>query len=486
MQYTSSRLPGLMLKSTLTCLVACFAVCFSLKAIAKPVLPYFFSDHMVLQQNSTPALWGTAKKGSKLVVDCSWNKKKYLTRADQKGNWKLQVETPAAGGPYEIRITDETSLVLRDIYIGEVWLCSGQSNMEMQLKGFKDQPILHSNDDILFSANPAIRLFTVPRAASATELDTIKQAKWNVAGPESVAEFSATAYYFGKYLYEVLRVPVGIVNISYGGSPIEAFMDAHTLRQFPEVKIPELNEPKPTNRMATTLYNGMLKPFMGYGIKGCIWYQGETNYSRADKYESLFIAFVESLRGKINQGNIPFYYAQIAPYNYGVYANATTPLYNTSFLREAQGNAQDKIPNSAMAVLLDVGEENSIHPSNKVSGGKRLAYLALAKTYGVKGFSAESPQFDSIAVSGNTLTVKFKRAPLGISSFGKPLTLFEIAGADKVFYPAKANIKAGQVIVSAPEVAVPVAVRYAFKNFVVGELFGTNGLPVSSFRSDNW
>lgn len=452
----------------------------SVNTIAKPQLPAFFSDHMVLQQLSKPAIWGKAKKNSKVEVYCSWNKKTYTTRSDQHSNWKIQIETPAAGGPFEIIIKDDSVVKLQDILIGEVWLCSGQSNMEMAMKGFKDQPVLNSNDDILFSKNPHIRLFTVPRAAHAIPQDTIKKSNWNLATPETVSNFSATAYYYGKYLYELLHVPIGLVSISYGGSPVEAFMDARTLEAFPSVKIPAANEPSPTNRMATTLYNGMLKPFLGYGIKGCIWYQGETNYTRHQEYKALFEAFVKSLRVHVGQGDFPFYYAQIAPYKY-----VSSALLNSAYLREAQLKAQPNIPNSGMAVLLDIGEEHSIHPANKAIGGKRLAYLALAKTYNIKGFESESPILDSLLINQNVATIKFKSAN-GITSFGKPLTLFEIAGADKIFYPAKATLNAGKINITAKEVEVPNAVRYAFKDFVQAELFSIEGLPISSFRTDNW
>jgi sialate O-acetylesterase len=187
----------------------------------------------------------------------------------------------------------------------------------------------------------------------------------------------------------------------------------------------------------------------------------------------------------MKQGDIPFYYAQIAPYEYAVNANSTTPIYNSAYIREAQLNASKTIPNSGLAVLLDIGEEKSIHPSNKEVGGKRLAYLALSNAYGIKGIEAESPVFDSLFVKGDIATITFKSAN-GITSFGKPLTLFEIAGEDKKFYPAKAILSDGKINLSADEVKSPIAVRYAFKNFVVGDLFGIEGLPVSSFRTDNW
>ncbi len=227
-------------------------------------LPYFFGDNMVLQQQSEPAVWGWAKAGSNVIITTSWNKKKYTVKADESGNFKTKISTPSPGGPYEITVSDGEAITLKNILIGEVWLCSGQSNMEMPMKGFKDQPIINSNDVILHSANNSIRLYTVPRSVKLQPQDTSKNATWKIAEPEAVSNFSATAYYFGRLLNQTLNVPVGLINISYGGSPVEAFMDINTLQtSFPDIKIPPDSEPKPTNKHATTLYNGMLKPFLG-------------------------------------------------------------------------------------------------------------------------------------------------------------------------------------------------------------------------------
>ncbi|RYG09623.1 MAG: sialate O-acetylesterase, partial [Chitinophagaceae bacterium] len=311
---------------------------------------------------------------------------------------------------------------------------------------------------------------------------------WKLAGPETVSNFSATAYYFGSLLSEMLNVPVGIINDSYGGSSIEAWMSPEDLKAFPEVKIPSKGDTiKEVSRTPTTLYNGMLYPVIGYGIKGAIWYQGESNYERPDRYEDLFPTMVASWRKNWDNGEFPFYYAQIAPYNY-----AQLPpyhaggKYNSAFLRDAQRKSLTKIPNSGMAVLMDIGEEKSIHPANKKQGGTRLAYLALAQTYGIKGFGALSPNYESLTIDKNKATIKFQNVPNGLTSFGKELALFEIAGTDKKFYPAKAVITGSSITVSAEQVKMPVAVRYAFKDFVTGDLFGNDGLPVSSFRTDDW
>uniref|UniRef100_UPI003D7F4F65 sialate O-acetylesterase n=1 Tax=Pedobacter sp. TaxID=1411316 RepID=UPI003D7F4F65 len=306
--------------------------------------------------------------------------------------------------------------------------------------------------------------------------------------PENTANFSATAYYFGQLLSEMLNVPVGLINDSYGGSSIEAWMSPEILKDFPEVKIPEKGTViKEVSRTPTTLYNGMLHPVIGYGIRGAIWYQGESNYERPDQYETLFPAMVKYWRAQWGMGEFPFYYVQIAPYNY-----AQLPpyhkggKYNSAFIRDAQRKSLATIPHSGMAVLLDAGEEKSIHPANKKIAGTRLAYLALAQTYAIKGFGAISPAFEKLNVEGDKAVLKFINAPNGLTTFGKEASLFEIAGADKQFYPAKAVLSGSSISLTSPQVKVPVAVRYAFKDFVTGDLFGTEGLPVSSFRTDNW
>lgn len=468
-------------------LLICWALLWNaFSANARIVLPGFFNDHMVLQQQSQPAIWGWASPNQKIIVQVGWSNKKYQTKSDAAGKWRLTIETIGAGGPYEMSISDGDRLTLKDLYLGEVWLCSGQSNMEMPMKGFKDQALFHSNDAIVHSKNPLIRFYTVPRSTKALPQDSSKSASWKTAEPATVADFSATAYYFGKYLFEQLQIPVGLINISYSGTPIEAFMSPESLKGFPEIAIPPSTEPKPNNKMATTVYHGMLQPFWGFGIKGAIWYQGETNYDRPAQYEKLFTAFIKEYRDRSNQGELPFYFAQIAPFDYSVYATGGAPVYNSAYLREAQSKVAANVANTGMAVLMDIGEEKSIHPMDKETGGKRLAYLALAKTYGFSGFGYQSPSYDSMQIKDNTITLFFKNAPNGLTSYGKPLSGFELAGADKIFYAAEAKIVQGKIVLNAKEVTNPIAARYAFKNFITASLFSTEGLPVSSFRTDQW
>ncbi|PZP44414.1 MAG: sialate O-acetylesterase, partial [Pseudopedobacter saltans] len=282
-------------------------------------------------------------------------------------------------------------------------------------------------------------------------------------------------------------VPVGLINVSYGGSKVEAWMDSSILASMGNIIIPNRGDTiKSVNQTPTVLFNGMLKPVIGYGIKGCIWYQGESNYDDPKAYEKLFPLMVSRWRSLWGT-EFPFYYAQIAPFNYtSLPPYFSGGKYNSAFLRDAQRKSLKTITNSGMITLMDIGENESIHPMHKKEGGERFAYLVLNKTYEQKGFLIPGPTLDTMTISGNVATIKILNAPNGLTSFGKPLQQFEIAGADKNFFPAQAVISQGKIKVSSPYVSNPVAVRYAFKDFIVGELFNTEGFPVSSFRTDDW
>lgn len=477
-----------MFKSYLTYLNFFLAIfLFSPSAFAQPKLPGIFSDNMILQRNANVPIWGWAAASKSITIKTSWNNKVYTGKANANGTWKLKVATPAAGGPYTVSISDGKAIVLKNILIGDVWLCGGQSNMEMLMKGYPGQPVLNSNDDILNSANNNIRHIKIIKAAKTTLQDSVKSGSWMVASPATTGEFTATGWYFANLLQKQLNIPIGLIYCNWGASTIEAWMDAEALKDFSEIKIPAPADTiKVPNKTPTVLYNAMVNPILGYGIKGIIWYQGESNSDRPDQYEQLFPAMVKQWRNQWGMGEFPFYYCQIAPFNYSNWGKFKNEKENSTYLRDAQRKSLDNIPNSGMAVLMDVGEELCIHPANKKAGGQRLALLALHQTYGLNGFGYASPLYESMTIKDSVATIQFKNAPNGLTTFGQPLTNFEIAGADKRFYPAKAIIKGNTVLVSAPEVAEPVAVRYAFKDFVKGELFNTEGLPASSFRTDEW
>lgn len=443
-------------------------------------LPSIFSDHMVLQRGSEPAIWGIAQPGKLVSVSGSWNPaKKIAVIADRQGHWRLKLPTQKAGGPYVVTISAGSTVIqLKDVMLGDVWLCSGQSNMEIPVKGYPGQPTLNSNMVILQSTNPQIRLFTVKRNGS-TSIQYDCLGDWQQAGPASVADFSATGYYFGRLLQQMLKVPIGLINCSYGGSNIEAWMDSATLADFSQVVIADKDTVNSPNRKPTQLFNGMLSPLIGIGLRGCIWYQGENNTDRPSFYARELQAMVGLWRRRWAIGSFPFYYAQIAPYDYG-------NQKNSAFLREAQYKAQAMIENAAMAVLLDVGDARTIHPFDKQTPGTRLALLALDQTYGMQGFGSKSPVLKNVVYKDSTATLSFDHIPNGITSFGETPHLFEIAGADHKFYSAIAKVRTKSILLYSPYVKQPVAVRYAFHNYVKGEIFNTEGLPLSSFRTDDW
>ena len=450
---------------------------------AQTKLPAIFGNNMILQQSSEPKIWGTDAPGKKVTVRTSWNNKEYSTIADANGKFAVNLVTTAAGGPYTITVSGRKKIELRNILLGEVWLCAGQSNMEMTLKGYPNQPIEGALQAVLSSANDQIRMFTVPRHPNLVAQDTIKQTQWLSASVENTNKFSATAYFFGRLINQVLNVPVGLVHVSYGGSNAEAWMSATGLKAFSDIKLPVEGEKIPApNRAATMLYNGMLHPVIGYGIKGAIWYQGESNYERPDQYETLFPAMVAQWRKDWGIGDFPFHFAQLAPYNYAQLAPYNSGgKYNSAYLRDAQRKSLDKIPNSGMISLIDVGEEACIHPMKKREAGERFALLALGKTYGKTGFTYESPMVDKITLEGNVANVKFRNVPSGMTSYGQPITEFEIAGEDGNFWAASATLTRAGISVYSPNVKNPKFVRYAFKDFVVGNVFNIEGLPLPSF-----
>lgn len=461
------------------CLIV-LALTLSLPAKAKIRLPALIGPNMVLQQRTQTTLWGWARANSRVKVTTSWDRKTYTVKADTQGKWRATVTTPAAGGPHTLVFNDGEELRIGNVLVGEVWVCSGQSNMGMPMRGFNSQPILNGNALIAASGNPALRLFSVSQASSLTPEADCK-GQWEQATPAAVREFSAVAYQFGQLLQQQLKVPVGLVLSAVGGTRIQSWMSAPSLRAFPEVHVPtSLDTVKAPHKEATTLFNGMIAPLVSYGIRGFIWYQGESNRHEPVLYETLFPAMVSDWRQQWRQGELPFYYVQIAPFG------STDKTRNGPRLREAQLRSMAVIPNAGMVSVMDVGMEKYIHFMDKTTPAQRLLYWALAKTYGINGIMCSGPVFKALTVTGSKAMLTFDYADYGLTSFGKPLTLFEIAGADKVFYPATATIKSGSIEVESERVLTPVAVRYAYKEFVVGDLFNNDGLPASSFRTDTW
>ena len=451
-------------------------------ARAEVKLPKVFGDNMVLQQQADCNLWGTADAGKLVKVRTSWHGHIYKVEADTHGHWRLKVKTPAAGGPYEMVFSDGKETRLKNILIGEVWICSGQSNMEMPMKGFKAQPVDGAVEELMSSGDTDLRLFTVKRAARLMPAEDVN-GSWAAADAATIRDFSATAYYFGKALRRSLKVPVGLIVTAWGGSACEAWIAPGQLKAFPSVTLPQSqgDVDKTKQRCATALYNGMLRPLVGYTMRGVLWYQGEDNVNRHANYADLMKAMVEGWRTEWQEGAFPFYYCQIAPYDYSL---INWP-YNSALLREQQQKTERLIPNARMAVLLDAGLEYGIHPRKKREAGERLALLALADTYGVKGLP-DFAVYSGVEFRCDTAVVAFERSKEWVYFNGGPRSdNFEVAGEDRVFHKADAWTERNRVYVRSKEVQRPIAVRYAFKNWVMGDLFH-DGLPVSSFRSDDW
>ena len=457
---------------------------------ARIVLSGLIADNMVLQQNSEVALWGTCEPRAEVAVTPSWNGSTVTVKSDQNGEWKVYVKTPRAGGPYSITFSDGEEIVIDNVLIGEVWLCMGQSNMVMPMKGFTAQPVEGAMEYIV-GAKPScpIRICNVKRATK-LQASSVCKASWQTHTPDAVAGASATAYFFAKKLQETLDVPVGVIVSSWGGSTIQAWMSKEVLAShFPtEVDLSFLNrneKPENPHQAPTMLYNGMLAPLKNYGIKGVIWYQGCANKGEAELYSRLQPEFVKMLRRMWCNNELPFYYAQIAGFQYTGSQNLEAAL-----IREAQLENSKIIPFSGMIVSMDCSDETCIHPGKKKPVGDRFAYLALQKTYGMSGFDAVSPLYESHEIKGNVVYVKFTKTMWGgVGHKGKSLVGFELAGEDRKFYPAEAcnHSKDSHVIeVKSDMVPVPVAVRYAFRNYAPVSIYNTFGIPASPFRTDDW
>ena len=472
-----------------------FAVCLMLLSAAvmmqaKVVLPPIFADNMVLQQQTDAAVWGKAAPGAKVVITTTWAKAKTVVKAGEDGKWFARVATPVAGGPYEITFNDGDKVTLKNVLIGEVWICSGQSNMYQPMKGYSAQPTADAADLIL-DAKPStpIRSCNVERTYSLEPQDECK-CTWYVNDQEGVAEASAAAYFFAKRIYDVLGIPVGIINASWGGTPIRSWMSREVLEaEFAsEVSIKHLKDGKlPKGKphySAGVLYNGMLKSLIPFTAKGFLWYQGCADKAQYKLYERLQPAFVKMLREDWGDDKMPFYFAQIAPYKYDDPDGRVA-----GFMMWAQAQTLKTIPYSGMATTHDAGEFHCIHPANKKAVGDRLAYLALANDYGVKRVEAKAPMPKEIKFSEGAAYVEFECSELGVSPINKELVgSFELAGEDKVFYPAVAILRNDRksIKVTSPQVAAPVAIRYGMRNWSEALIFNNFGVPASPFRSDDW
>ncbi len=503
---------------------ACLLSAWWTVACADVGLPALFTHHMVLQRDQANPIWGWANPGESVTVAIA--NQTHRTTADDQGRWRVVISALPAGGPHRMVIEGKNRIVVEDILVGEVWVCSGQSNMEWSVRAA-------SNPDLerLAAKYPAIRFLTVPHTGTQTP-QTDFEAQWVVCTPETVEDFSAVGYFFGRQIHKTLDVPVGLIDNSWGGSAAEAWVRRELLEAHPDQYAPLLarwqelearpdlagpmaefeeqlaswndklrqarqqqtappaRPAPPRSQLANqhrpgNLYNGCLRPILGYGIRGVIWYQGESNAGRAYQYRHLFPLLIQSWREEWGQGDFSFYWVQLADFM----AEKAEPSESSwAELREAQ-TLTLRLPNTGQAVIIDLGEGNDIHPKNKLEVAKRLARIALARDYHVP-IVYQSPRVESFERQGNKIVITFSDVDRGlVTRDTNEVRGFAIAGEDRKWVWAQAKIvgqNRNQVEVWSDQVPEPVAVRYAWADNPVCNLYSSAGLPVTPFRTDDW
>ena len=472
-------------------------------------MPAIFGDHMVLQQELKVPLWGMADPGEKVTVTAGDHTG--MAMADSSGKWRVDLEPFTPNTPtITVTVVGHNTLKFDDVLIGDVWIASGQSNMEFAFAHGGNHPedntgylggVLNEPTEIARTNDPQMRLFYVAHDMSLTPVDDVK-GKWLLCTPETVADFSGVAYYFGRDLRNTFHRPIGLIGSYYGGTGAEAWTSETGLQKPPpfQGEVDHLKQlravhPPPAleRHMPTVLFNGMISPLVPYGIKGVIWYQGEDNGGNPVPYRTLFPRLITDWREKWGQGDFPFLFVQIAGWG----GNGGPAGNNWPMLREAQAMAL-KLPNTGMATAVDVGDTYNIHPADKLDVGDRLALVARHVAYG-QDLIFSGPTYDKMTVEGNTIRVSFTPADPGLVISRPPhpiadeapipttdLLGFVIAGADKKFVQAQAKIDGSTVVVSSPDVPNPVAVRYDWAHSTQANLYGKESLPALPFRSDNW
>lgn len=452
-------------------------------------LPGIFGNQMVLQRNTPIHIWGWASPGE--IVRVSLNGKSKQTQAGEDGKWSLNLKKEKAGGPYTLEVKGNNEIVLNDVLIGDIWVCSGQSNMEWTLKKTDNAAA-----EIASANLPQIRHIKIPKTVAGAPKDDITgNPEWQQATPQHVAEFTAVGYYFAKELQKELNVPIGLLNSSWGGTNVETWTSREAFEDSEEFKemintiskpIPDstVNKSKP-NIAPSLLFNSMIQPIVPFKIKGVIWYQGESNASLAHQYQKAFPLLINDWRERWDIGDFPFYFVQLASFK----ASGGTSEKGSTWaeLREAQAMTLS-LPNTGMAVTTDVGNSNDIHPTNKLDVGNRLAAIALNKTYKKKN-EYSGPVFKKMKRDGNKIKIYFDHVNGGLTTKigGDVLNGFEIAGVDRSFKKANAVIENDYIVVSSDEVSDPAAVRYGWSDDNIAiNLFNKAGFPASPFRTDNW
>lgn len=427
-----------------------------------------FSNNAVLQQGVKLPVWGTTDSAEKVTVTIAG---KEAAAMPKEGKWRVDLEALSAGGPHELTVTQGAQkLQLKNVLIGEVWICGGQSNMQWgvnQSAGAKET--------IANSANENLRLFSVPRRGAAQPESNV-EGDWKVCSPETVPGFSAVGYFFGRDLQRARGVAVGLINANQGGTTAERWMSKESVEGNPDLQ----GMSKPQG--ATDLYNAMIAPLAPLAIRGAIWYQGESNADRAVQYRKLLPAMIKNWRDTFGQGDFPFLMVQLAPFM-KIEEGPTDSAW--AELRDAQLFVTKTVPKVGLAVITDVGDEKDIHPPQKGPVGARLALAARGIAYGEK-LVYSGPVFDKLVVSGAQAIVHFQHVGAGLEARGGELSGFTIAGQDKKFFKATARIEGDTVVVTSDQVAAPVAVRFGWANYPVVNLWNKDGLPASPFRSDDF
>ena len=448
------------------------------------ILPDVLSDNMVLQQNSSIKLWGSSKVNTLVKVNVSWSTIDYQCLADKNGKWKVFIPTNAASfQKHSIDISDGKSITIKNVLVGEVWLCSGQSNMEMPFRGFNDQ-LIKDADFYVSTAKVevGIRMFTVVKNAE-IKSSKIGKGNWTECSSKDLPNCSATAYFFALRLQTLLNVPIGIINSSYGGSSIEGWLNPIAVQKYTDLDLNKTYNDENAWQRPYVMYQNMLKPYRGYVINGFLWYQGESNVLRYGTYAQKLHDLVSLWRTTFNNPELPFYAVEIAPFQYGNGVQAAK-------LREAQFKGINAIKNTGFVCtndLVDESEATNIHPSQKKPIGDRLANLVLHDTYHVDTIKANSPSLERVTITSDSIVMQFENSYEGLQNQLEFIG-FEVADSTTFFRTAQPFLGADKssLIIKIDKGFAPIAVRYCFKNFQVGNVKNSVGLPLVPFRTDEW
>ncbi|QIX60124.1 sialate O-acetylesterase [Hymenobacter sp. BT18] len=477
-------------RGLLLTICACF---YLLGGQAAVRLPALVTDHMVLQRDQALPIWGWAEAGEHVAI--WWQDHRYTATTAAGGKWQVLLPAAAAGGPFTMTIQGSNTLVINDILVGDVWLASGQSNMEMPLRDANaPQPgaypvVLNAEQEVAQASFPQIRQFTVKKAPAATP-QAVVEGHWQVCSPQTAAQFAGVPYFFARGLHLRYHIPIGIISSPWGGTPAEAWISQEALQTLPDYQektrsltgdartVLAVKDPQNT---PTALFNGMIAPLIPYALKGIIWYQGESNVGRAKQYRTLFPALIQDWRRRWGQ-ELPFLFVQLANWQPRELQPSDS---DWARLREAQATAL-ALPKTGMAVAIDVGDAHDIHPANKQAVGQRLVLLASNKVYGEQAVVAAGPTLEKVLCKRHAVQLTFTQAGSGLQAKGDTLRGFAVAGADKQFHWATATLHGHKVVLTSPAVPKPVAVRYNWANNPSGNLYNREGLPALPFRTDAW